>query len=129
MKIEHKKMNFEDGRGTIMDIVQDVPFEHATTIFTKKGGVRGNHYHKESVQYLFVASGRLRTVSRNMTTGSTEEAVLAQYDLVVHEPMEAHAYEALEDTVFLVLTRGPRGGTNYEEDTFRLEEPIIAPKE
>ena len=28
----------------------------------------------------------------------------------------------------LVLTRGSRGGDNYETDTFRLEVPLIAAK-
>ena len=41
--------------------------------------------------------------------------------------MERHAFQAIEDTTFLVLTRGPRGGENYETDTFRLDIPLIAP--
>jgi hypothetical protein len=42
-------------------------------------------------------------------------------------PQEGHAFEALEDTTFLVLTRGPRGGENYEDDTFRLETSLRDP--
>jgi hypothetical protein len=29
----------------------------------------------------------------------------------------------------LVLTRGPRGGDDYESDTFRLEVPLIPAKQ
>jgi len=39
--------------------------------------------------------------------------------------MEAHALQALEDTTMVVMTRGPRGGREYESDTFRLSELLI----
>jgi hypothetical protein len=29
----------------------------------------------------------------------------------------------------LILTKGPRAGTQYENDTFRLAEPLIAPEQ
>ena len=38
---------------------------------------------------------------------------------------EAHAVKALTDSTFLVFTQGPRGGTEYENDTFRLNVPLI----
>ena len=34
--------------------------------------------------------------------------------------------KALKDTKLLVLTKGPRGGKEYESDTFRLENPLIS---
>jgi len=30
----------------------------------------------------------------------------------------------LEDSLFLVFTRGPRGGQDYESDTYRLTKPL-----
>ena len=41
--------------------------------------------------------------------------------------LEHHAVHALEDSVFMVFTRGPRGGDDYESDTFRLETPLQDP--
>jgi hypothetical protein len=41
-------------------------------------------------------------------------------------PGDAHAMEALKHTTMVVMTRGPRGGREYESDTFRLDEPLIA---
>jgi hypothetical protein len=55
------------------------------------------------------------------------EAIMGPNDLILSVPHERHAFEALEDTTFLVLTRGPRGGEDYEKDTFRLDVPLIAP--
>jgi quercetin dioxygenase-like cupin family protein len=37
-----------------------------------------------------------------------------------------HAWKALEDTTCLVFTKGPRSGDQYESDTYRLEEPLLA---
>ena len=53
--------------------------------------------------------------------------VSAYDDLLLTEPNESHALETLEETLFLVLTRGPRGGDRYESDTFRLDVPLIPP--
>jgi hypothetical protein len=46
-------------------------------------------------------------------------------DLIRTDAGEHHAICALEDALFFVFTRGPRGGENYESDTFRLETPLI----
>jgi hypothetical protein len=37
-------------------------------------------------------------------------------------PNERHAWIAIEDSLVVVMTRGPRGGKEYESDTFRLAE-------
>ena len=40
-------------------------------------------------------------------------------------PMEKHALVGLEDSEMLVFTEGPRGGKEYESDTFRLDNPLV----
>jgi quercetin dioxygenase-like cupin family protein len=124
MNVETPAIAIEDHRGKIIDIVKKTDFEYATIITSTKGAVRANHYHKETIQYLYVLNGRLRSVVQ-MPGQPASEKILAQGDMVVNEPYEAHAFEALEDSSFIVLTRGPRGGEDYEKDTFRLEVPLI----
>ena len=70
--------------------------------------------------------GKLKALSQ-MSGEPVSTAVLSKGDLIVNVPHESHAFEALEDTTFLVFTRGPRGGENYEDDTFRLEIPLQNP--
>ena len=125
MKVTSKKPVFEDERGRITDIVEKEPMEYATIITSKGGAVRGNHYHKYSVQYTYVLAGRLRLLTK-MPGGKTQTAVISAGDLVYTPPMEIHALEALEDSEFLVLTRGPRGGRNYEDDTYRVNEKLTS---
>ena len=51
--------------------------------------------------------------------------MLGPGNLAVVGEMEQHALRALEDSELLVFTRGPRGGKEYETDTYRLDTPLI----
>jgi len=115
--------DFEDERGAITDILRQESINYVTVITSKKGALRGNHVHKETVQYVYVMEGKLKALSQ-MPGEPVSMAVLSKGDLIVNVPHEGHAFEALEDTTFLVFTRGPRGGENYEDDTFRLKIPL-----
>lgn len=126
MKIARLKPAFKDSRGSILDILDDVDLNSATLITNKKGAVRANHFHKKTVQYTFVLSGRVRYVGKGL--GGRRTVVLKAGDLAVSPPNEAHATEALSDATFLALSHGPRHGRNYEADTFRLAVPLLSPK-
>lgn len=115
---EQRHGGFVDERGTIQDLLTE-PLDAVTEIFTKKGAVRGNHVHKETVQYTYVVSGRLRMV-HHCKDGFITDQNYGSGALVCDEPGDAHAWEALEDTKVLVFTRGPRSGANYEDDVQRL---------
>lgn len=112
-----------DERGEIIDIIKRENVEYVTIIHSRVGAVRGNHFHKGTFQFLYVMSGRLRAFSQ-MPGQEMETADLLTGDLILNVPEEHHAFEALEDSSFLVMTRGPRGGDDYENDTYRLEVPL-----
>lgn len=115
---------YRDERGEIIDLVENESFDSACWITTRAGAVRGNHYHLDTYQVTYVVSGRLRFVSQ--LPGAEPVIHIAERgDLVRTRPTESHAVEALSDSVMLVLTRGPRAGRNYENDTFRLDDPLI----
>ena len=126
MKVEKIRPSFSDDRGEIIDVLRNSAVEYATVITSKKHAVRANHYHKETFQYVYMLSGRMRVVAR-IPGEPLSEVVLSAGDLIVNVPLEHHAFEALEDSTMLVLTRGPRGGENYEADTYRLDVPLIPP--
>ena len=46
-------------------------------------------------------------------------------DIIVNEANEWHAIKSLEDSKLLILTRGLRGGKDYESDTYKLDEPLL----
>ena len=53
MNLKKIDVNFQDERGDITDILANEPIEFVTMISSKAGSVRGNHYHKETYQWLF----------------------------------------------------------------------------
>ena len=124
MGFEHKTIDFEDERGTIADIFVNEPKQHCTIIFTRKGGVRGNHFHKLSKQHDFIVSGRMEVFSQPVGEKGVARIVVGPYDLLTWEPNVAHEFIALEDTVMITFVDGVRGGHNYEKDTYRLSTPL-----
>ena len=126
MWIKKTKINFKDQRGEIRDLLTKTNIDAATLIACAKGSVRGNHYHKKTVQYDYVLSGKFACYTKLMkgNLGKTKRRILKTGDLAFHPAMEAHAFKALEETVFLSLTRGPRNGADYEKDTIRLDKPL-----
>ena len=124
MKITHLPVNFRDDRGTILDIFVGESHEHCTIITTKKGGVRGNHYHKLSRQQDFLVSGSMEIYSKEMPDGRVSRTVFEANDLVAWEPNEAHEFVAIEDSIFLTFVNGLRGGKDFEQDTIRLDTPL-----
>ena len=119
MIVRHVEPAFQDQRGQITDIIEHTPFDSVTVITCAMGTIRGNHFHKESIQYSYVLSGRIRAFTQS-PDGTVEMADLSANDLLESPPLERHALEALEDSVLVIITRGPRGGKSYEDDTFRV---------
>jgi|SRR6185312_11715205 len=114
--------SFRDDRGLIEDLLI-TPLDGVTRIFTKAGAVRGNHVHAQTTQWTYVVSGRLLVV-----TGDSEYTKRGEYgpgQMACEEPGHPHAWKALEDTVVLVFTKGPRTGEGYENDTRRLKKPLL----
>jgi quercetin dioxygenase-like cupin family protein len=106
---------FEDERGTIEDWFKGVTVTEITTL---TGAVRGNHFHSESDQWTLVLSGRL------LLADGEARVELSPFTLYYTAPGTPHAWKALEDTICLVFTSGPRAG-DYESDTHRLKEPLL----
>lgn len=118
---------FVDERGAITDLLVREPVEYVTQITSRSGAVRGNHYHKETTQWIYVVEGRLQVLTQ-LPGEAVRADVLEAGQLIVNIPNERHAMIALTDARFLVFTRGPRGGEDYEQDTYRLSEPLRAPE-
>ncbi len=117
----------KDARGVITDLHVGKPVNALTTVTCRTGAVRGNHFHKHTTQYTYVLTGRLRFFAQN-EGGRIERRVVRAGDLITSLPLERHAFEAVEDSVLLAFCHGPRAGRNYENDTYRIAEPLIAAK-
>jgi quercetin dioxygenase-like cupin family protein len=125
MQIEHMPINFEDARGYIRDIIVAKEVDSVSLITCAPGAVRGNHFHKQTIQYTYVLSGRL-TYATQKPGEPVETKEVVEGDLTANPPLESHAFKAIEQSTILQLSKGPRQGDNYENDTFRLEVPLLS---
>ena len=124
MKKIKTKIKFRDHRGVIIDLIEKKKINAITYITQKKGKIRGNHFHKKTIQWNYLIKGKIKVVTKKRNKGM-QEMILSRGDLVVTSLNESHAIKAIEYSEYLVFTQGPRGGKEYEKDTFRLSKPLI----
>ncbi len=122
VKVEKLSPTFSDERGAITDILNG-EMHNLGIITSKKGSIRGNHYHKAQTQYTYILKGKIEMTTKDLREPSSvpKTAIIAEGDLITHPAMVAHAYKALEDSVFLAITTKRRDKGGYEDDTFRIE--------
>jgi quercetin dioxygenase-like cupin family protein len=123
MEIIKVKPSFRDERGEIIDLLENENINAITIVTFKEGAVRGNHFHKKTIQWNYLISGRIRFFSQE-PGGQVVDTVMQPGDFVVTGIGIRHALVGLEDSTLMVFTKGPRGGKEYESDTYRLEVPL-----
>jgi len=115
---------FSDERGEIIDLLEKEEIHAITLITFVKGAVRANHFHKETTQWNYLIKGKIKLVTQ-IPGEKIIETVMLPGELTVTRPNDRHALYAMENSEVMVFTKGPRGGKEYESDTFRLEVPLI----
>jgi len=118
--------SFTDDRGTITDIFHLIDMNSACLITYMPGAVRANHYHKQTTQYTYILSGSLDYYSKPVDSEEPANVVTAGVgDFIISEPNEIHAWRTgAEGCTLIAFAQGPRGGEDYENDTFRVNSII-----
>jgi dTDP-glucose pyrophosphorylase/dTDP-4-dehydrorhamnose 3,5-epimerase-like enzyme len=99
---------FEDARGWLAEIARTSsfpkPIRQTNVSFSRKGTIRGLHYHERGQDDLFVClQGRARVVALDRETGETfcEDIGDGNFAAVYVPGNLAHGYEALTDVLML----------------------------
>lgn len=116
MKLEKHR----DKRGLIQDIMVGKDFSVAYITF-KKGAIRGNHFHKKTLQMDYIMSGKVACY-----TGGAEPTIVKKAGSISHPAKIPHAYKALSDSEMISICIGKRIGKNYSKDTFKLKTPLVS---
>ena len=115
-----------DDRGEIVDVFYKDSIHHVAVIKSNKGAIRGNHYHKKTIQHMLITKGSLEYWYKPLEDSESAKCKLLKTGDFVTTPVnEVHALKIVEDNEFVVFTAGERGGMDYEKDTFRIEGTII----
>jgi len=130
--IKKIKVFSSDDRGEIIDIFTHEPKDHCTIVTFTKNAIRGNHFHKESIQSAYVMEGNFQIynvmIGEDLKYDSKQIEMIetTKVDYITHEKSEAHAYKCTYDKgSLMVFTEGVRGGKFYEDDTYRIEKKLI----
>jgi quercetin dioxygenase-like cupin family protein len=116
---------FSDERGKITDLIENEEINSITLITFNKGAARGNHFHKETTQWNYLITGKIKLVTQ-IPGEKVVETIMLPGEFTVTRPNDRHALYAMETSEVMVFTKGPRGGKEYESDTFRLEVPLVS---
>ena len=126
------KVFTSDDRGEIIDIFTHEPKDHCTIVTFTKDAIRGNHFHKESIQSAYVMEGNFQIfnvmIDEDLKYDSNKIEIIetTKGDYITHEKFEAHSYKCTSDSgSLMVFTKGVRGGKFYEDDTYRVEKKLI----
>ena len=121
--LKHLDPAVVDPRGAITNLFEG-RIEHIALITSKKGSVRGNHYHKLDHQYIYLVSGAFESYSCDVSNPKKKLVLQVKPgDIVNTPPLTAHAQKFTQDSVFLALTTRQREQGKYEEDTVAF--PVI----
>ena len=105
-RIELKR--FDDDRGWFMELMRasglPKPVRQSNVVRSRRGVIRGLHYHERGQDDLFVClEGMVRVVALDRETGETfTEDIGEDTPVAIYVPGTlAHGYEALTDCLFL----------------------------
>ena len=110
-----------DDRGEIWDLCNE-QISHVGMITSRAGVSRANHYHKQSVQYTYILSGKFEVTFFPVNAQQDAEKVLIREgDLIEIPPGIVHRFKAIEDSTMIEMGTLSRQGDGYERDVVRLE--------
>ena len=111
---------FRDERGYLLKIL-DKGFSSCIEIFSKKGSIRANHYHKKDEHFCYVLKGEILFVYRNRKKGSKlNYKIMKKGDLFFTTYNQDHLAYFLKTTHFLSYSSRKRSKIDYENDLVRL---------
>jgi len=111
---------FRDERGYLLKIL-DKGFSSCIEIFSKKGSIRANHYHKKDEHFCYVLKGEILFFYRNRKKGSKlNYKIMKKGDLFFTTYNQDHLAYFLKTTHFLSYSSRKRSKIDYENDLVRL---------
>jgi len=103
MKIVKPNTVVSDNRGKLIEVLLNINYKQMNHVITKKGFVRGNHYHKRTREFFYILHGKIVVTVTNIKTKKTTRFTAGPGSCFIIEPYENHTVEFIEDTEWIVL--------------------------
>jgi dTDP-4-dehydrorhamnose 3,5-epimerase len=120
---------FKDKRGCLKKVImksqlkENEQIEEAYLLYSEKGSVRGNHYHKKTLEYFVIVSGIAKVALMNLESKRFEEINISSSDNLILKvpPNVVHAFKNVEDLPLIMLAISTREYNKLDTDTFPME--------
>ncbi|HZG87976.1 WxcM-like domain-containing protein [Paenibacillus sp.] len=120
---------YEDQRGSLKKIImksllQEVAeIQEVYLLYSEKDSVRGNHYHKRTLEYFTVVSGTAKITLMHLDTSTVKEIYVSSHDHLVIKvpPYVAHAFKNEADQPLIMLAVSSKEYDKQDTDTFPME--------
>src|SRR3954453_18651068 len=123
---------FEDGRGWFTELMRvsqlPLPVRQSNLAWSRKGVIRGLHYHERGQDDLFAClQGMVRVVVLDRASGETfTEDIGDENPGAVYVPgRPAHGYEALTDALFAYLVTEEYDAADPDEHGVPWDDPRV----
>jgi oxalate decarboxylase/phosphoglucose isomerase-like protein (cupin superfamily) len=111
---------FKDKRGWLKKIL-DGNFSSCIEVYSKKGSVRANHYHKKDKHFIYIISGEILYFRRDIKKNAKSKvALMKKNDLFFTPTMQEHMAYFTKNTHFLAFSTRKRTKFDYEKDLIRV---------
>lgn len=109
---------FEDHRGKILPIVHDIA--NVQMIWSKKGALRANHYHKTDTHTCYLVTGSMDYYWRNHGETKIHKEQFVAGDLFKTGPLIDHEMVFTDDSTMVVVSEHQRDAATYDEDIVKI---------
>lgn len=111
----------EDERGNISNLLL-LDVASVSRIFSRRGAVRANHYHREDWHFTCVIHGEVAYVERPVGDRRMPAVHIFQpSEVFFTPPNREHAMIFLADTTILTFSKRRRDHDSHEEDVMRVD--------
>lgn len=120
---------FSDGRGSIFNLLEDELDIHHIEYYTSIRGItRGNHYHPNHNEAIFMIDGICRMVVKDLENSNPddpksglEDVVVGSNNLIICKSRVVHAQVFLEDARAIAFSDKRKDKDKYSEHTIRYQ--------
>ncbi len=107
--------NFKDNRGELNQLVHG-GYQQVNVLYSKKGVVRGGHFHKKATEAFFVVDGSVEVSLKNMNDSDVEVFKKGQFFKI--RPNIIHSMRFLEDCTLVALYDVPVDKEDGSKDIY-----------
>ena len=119
---------YEDSRGTLKKVLMESQLnsgsiEEVYLLYTSKGSVRGNHYHKKTLEYFAIVSGKASIVLKDLSSDNIQLLKISAEDnkIIKIPPEVIHAFKNEHDEPLIILAISTKEYNKLDTDTYETK--------